>query len=288
MISVRILLLLMLLTAPQLAHAGNHTSLTVELAWLRANLPRHDIAVVDTREPHDYAAGHIAGAINIPVAETFSSGARGDLLAPISEIKELLRAAGIRNDDHIVLYDDGSFEDAARVFWALEVYGHERLSILNHGFAAWSQRQAPISALAHTRERSNYVPSVNPRRLATKLSTRLATRSEEIVLIDARSEAEFQGRESTASRRGHIPSARNIPATELISDGEPQFKPLGELARLFGDIPKDKQVIAYCNNGKHAAMAYFTLRSLGYDVAAYDGSWYEWGNDLNLPIARAR
>jgi thiosulfate/3-mercaptopyruvate sulfurtransferase len=31
-------------------------------------------------------------------------------------------------------------------------------------------------------------------------------------------------------------------------------------------------------------MAYFVLRGLGYDVSVYDGSWYEWGNDLNLPL----
>lgn len=285
---VRALLIALLLIAPAPAYAANHTSLTVELAWLRANLPRRDIAVVDTREPHEYAAGHIAGAVNIPVADTFSSGLRGDLLAPISKIKELMRAAGIHNGDHVVLYDDGNFEDAARVFWVLEVYGHEQLSILNHGYAAWSRRDAPVSNQPHARKRSDYVPSVNPRRLATKLSTRLATRSEEVVLIDARSEAEYQGRESIASRHGHIPSARNVPAIELISDGEPQFKPLDELARLFSDIPRDKRVITYCNKGKHAAMAYFTLRRLGYDVAAYDGSWYEWGNDLNLPIAGAQ
>jgi thiosulfate/3-mercaptopyruvate sulfurtransferase len=281
---VRVLLLLLLLPALEPADATTHTALTVELAWLRANLAHQDVVVVDTREAHEYAAGHIAGAVSIPVMDTFSSGARDDLLASISDIKELLQAAGIRNDDHIVLYDDGSFVDAARVFWVLEVYGHQHLSILNHGYQAWAQRQAPTATGRHSRQRSDYLPSVNPRRLATKRSTRFAVQNDEIVLIDARTEAEYRGRESIASRRGHTPSARNVPAASLISGAEPQIRPLAELADLFDDIPKDKQVITYCNKGKHAAMAYFTLRSLGYDVAAYDGSWYEWGNDLNLPV----
>jgi len=285
MYCARALLLLLMMPAFALANVTPKTAFTVELDWLRANLADHNLVVVDTREARTFAADHIAGAVNIPVADTFSKGLRGDLLAPISQFKELLRTAGIRNDDHIVLYDDGSFTDAARVFWVLEVYGHEHISILNNGFAAWSEQRAPISTRAHPRKRSDYLPSVNPRRLATKLSTRFATRTDQVVLIDARSEAEYQGLESIASRHGHIPSARNVPASDLITDGEPQFKSLDELASLFANIPKNKQVITYCNKGKHAAMAYFTLRSLGYDVATYDGSWYEWGNDLNLPIA---
>ena len=288
MTCARTLLLLLLLPAFALADVTPRPAFTAELAWLKANLLRGDIAVVDTREAREFAAGHISGAVNIPVANTFSKDPRGDLLASISEIKELLRAAGIRNDDHIVLYDDGSFADAARVFWVLEVYGHEHISILNNGFQAWFKLRAPISTQEQPRKRSDYLPSVNPRRLATKFSTRFATRNDQVVLIDARSEAEYQGLESIASRHGHIPSARNVPASDLITGGEPQFRPLDELASLFDDIPKNKQVITYCNKGKHAAMAYFTLRSLGYDVATYDGSWYEWGNDLNLPIAGER
>jgi thiosulfate/3-mercaptopyruvate sulfurtransferase len=282
---LRVLLMLLLLPVLEPAYAATPTALTVELDWLQSNLASRGVIIVDTREPQEFAAGHIEGAVSIPVADTFRKGDRGDLVAAISEIKALLQAAGIRNDDHIVLYDDGSFLDAARVFWVFEVYGHEHISILNHGFQAWAQRQAPVSTRRHTRQRSDYLPSVNPRRLATKLSTRFAMQNDQIVLIDARTEAEYRGRESVASRRGHIPSARNVPAADLITGAEPQIRPLAELADLFDDIPKHKQVITYCNNGKHAAVAYFTLRSLGYDVAAYDGSWYEWGNDLNLPIA---
>ena len=88
---VRTLLALMIVSVIELAHATNHTSLTVDLAWLQANLSRQDVVVVDTRVPQEYAAGHIAGSVNIPVANTFSSGPRNDLLASISEIKALLR-----------------------------------------------------------------------------------------------------------------------------------------------------------------------------------------------------
>ncbi len=280
------LTLLLSLTVCAVTHAAAENMFMVDQAWLRANLARDDVVVVDTREPEAFAAGHIEGAVSLPVAATYSQEARTDLLAPISVIKELLRETGIRNEDHLVLYDDGDFDDAARVFWVFEVYGHRRISILNDGFDAWAAQTGPTTRQARPRKRSSYLPSVNPRRLATKRSTQIATQSDEVVLIDARSEAEYLGLQSIAARRGHIPSARNIPATGLIAGTRTQFRSLAELGRMFDDIPRNKQVITYCNKGQYAAMAYFTLRSLGYDVAAYDGSWYEWGNDHSLPIER--
>lgn len=163
---VRLLLLLLLLPTLDPANATTHTALTVELAWLRANSARQDVVVVDTRDSHEFATAHIAGAVSIPVAATLGKGERSDLFASIS--------------------------------------------------------------------------------------------------------------------------ARNVPAAELIAGAGPKMRPLYELADRFGEIANNKQVITYCTEGKHAAMACFTLRSLGYDVAAYDGSWYEWGYDFDLPIARER
>ena len=47
---------------------------------------------------------------------------------------------------------------------------------------------------------------------------------------------------------------------------------------------KNKKIISYCDIGKISSSNYFALRQLGYEVANYDASWKEWGNDLELPI----
>jgi thiosulfate/3-mercaptopyruvate sulfurtransferase len=44
-------------------------------------------------------------------------------------------------------------------------------------------------------------------------------------------------------------------------------------------------VIVYCRTGMDASVPYFVLRSLGYDVSLYDGSFVEWSRDRSLPVA---
>jgi thiosulfate/3-mercaptopyruvate sulfurtransferase len=277
--------LLLLTLLPALGQA-THATTIVERDWLAARMSRPDVVVVDVRPADAYQAGHIAGAISLPVDRTFASGARDDLLAPITVVRDLLSGLGIANQDHLVLYDDGSFFNAARVFWALEVFGHRRVSLLNSGFRGWQAAGLPVATQATPRPPTDYVPRVQAQRLATAFSTRLAIDDPAKTLIDVRSEPEYQGRESIARRFGHIPSAVNIFWKRNLVDGDadPRIRPLHELAQLYDDIDPATKVITYCNKGRHAALTYLILHNLGYDVAAYDGSWFEWGNADHLPI----
>jgi len=52
----------------------------------------------------------------------------------------------------------------------------------------------------------------------------------------------------------------------------------------YSNVSKNEKVIAYYHKGQHSSMTNFILRGPGYDISVYNGSWYEWGNDLNLPL----
>lgn len=62
------------------------------------------------------------------------------------------------------------------------------------------------------------------------------------------------------------------------------MRKLDDLATVYKDLPKDKEIILYCDGGAEAALNYLVLQELGYKASVYDGSWVEWGNDPIVPI----
>jgi len=258
----------------------------VDVTWLNQNYKNGSVVVVDVREPTIYSNGHISGAVSIPVQSTFSSKSDNEIIAPISHIQQLLSESGIDNETNIVLYDDGEYVNAARVFWVLEVYGHKKVSILDGGFPLWQLKSLPTSDTNVKRQPSIYVPTIVPEILSTKFSTRLAISDETKQIIDARSNDEYIGRKSITERFGHIPNSINIPSSLNYKniDGINIIKTIDELNGIYKDIDSSKKVIAYCNKGKESALTYLILRRLGYRVSAYDGSWLEWSRDPTLPV----
>ena len=118
----------------------------------------------------------------------------------------------------------------------------------------------------------------------------------ELVLVDVRSPAEFNGEiiappgmSETAQRPGHIPGAASIPWAQTVKE-DGTFKDREDLANLYEakGITPDKDVIAYCRIGERSSHSWFVLHELlGYKrVRNYDGSWTEWGSMVGVPIEK--
>ncbi|GAB3477626.1 sulfurtransferase [Marinomonas epiphytica] len=258
--------------------------LRVEVDELSQDLSAYKI--IDVRDPASYQEGHIKGAVNFPATLTFDDQTTSGRITPPNEMQPLIQQSGIDINDAIAIYDDGSFFDAARLFWSLEVYGFRKVKLLNSSYSEWQSLGLPISTKPTIPTPSNYVAAIDNSRLATKFATQIASRSSSQTVIDARTEAAYQGLTSTAQRFGHIPQAQHIPATHNISSKNDVYKlkNLAELEETYQGISKQQKVIIYCAIGRVSSTNYFALRELGYDVANYDASWREWGNDFNLPI----
>jgi len=254
--------------------------LRIEPEELTKNLEKFKI--LDTRESSVYKEGHIDGALNFPVSLTYEHiKTNGKLTTPI-KMQKIIQELGLDTNSAIVIYDDGTFFDASRLFWALEVYGFTNVKLLNTGYENWKSLKYQTSTNTPNVKKSSYIAQVNSNRLATKFTTQIATKNPNQIIIDARANQAYLGQKSSAKRFGHIPKAINYPAAHNIANQKLQT--IDNLQKLYSDVDKSKKVVLYCAIGRIAATNYFALRELEYDVANYDASWKEWGNDNTLPI----
>lgn len=273
----------LLLTASALAATTGYgrTELLVETQWLDQHLGDANLRLVDTRGADKYQQGHIPGAVNLLLAEVSINKPIRGMAIPPKKFAQIMSRLGISSNTQVIIYDDTRGLWATRLFWLLEYYGHEKVALLNGGYTQWAAENRELTKLLPHISPHTFISSADPTRLATKEYILSTMGREEVVLVDARSLAEYKG--------GHIPGAVNINWLNGV-DGEPAvFKSAQELYGLYYEsgAGPDKEIITYCQTAVRAAHSYFQLRLLGYEsVRVYDGSWEEWGSDADLPIEK--
>lgn len=262
----------------------NAKSLRIEVSDLQKNLNTYKI--IDTRNEQLYLDKHIKGALNLPIKLTYNDQQTNGKVIQPTKAQELIRSLGLDVNDKIAIYDDGTFFDAARLFWTFEVYGFKNVKLLNGGLEQWLKDGFQTTKIIPKIKKSDYIVSVDHKRLATKFTTQIATKNPNQVILDARPSSGYDGETSSAQRFGHIKKALHFPASHNINYDEKitKLQSINDLKKIYSKIGKKKKIIVYCAIGRISSTNYFALRELDYDVANYDSSWREWGNDANLPI----
>jgi 3-mercaptopyruvate sulfurtransferase SseA len=89
-----------------------------------------------------------------------------------------------------------------------------------------------------------------------------------VSLLDVRTPEEFSGEAGYPCdpRQGHIEGAVNIPLEVLMVD----------MQAALADLDTSRPIVAYCHSGQRSEMAAALLRSAGFEVENYAGSWHEW------------
>jgi thiosulfate/3-mercaptopyruvate sulfurtransferase len=236
----------------------------------------------------EYDKGHIPGAVFVDLeAELAAPAGRGGRhsLPSAADFQASMRRAGVDNDRPVIVYDAGSLA-AARAWWLLRYFGHRDVAVLDGGLAAWSaagfslSTEIPASRLGDFVARPGGMPVLNAGQAAA-----LAMGG---VLVDARAPERFRGEaEPVDPVAGHIPGARNLPAT-LTVEATGRFRDATALRDLFRNVGVDAgvDVGAYCGSGVTAAHELLALAIAGYSAALYPGSWSEWITDPRRPVAR--
>ena len=292
--------LLLLVTAMSTAKA---TPL-VDVDWLAGNLGNDEVVLIDLRNKIDggsyetYLEGHIPSAIHSDYLKDGWRVGRDDvvgLLPEAGQFEALARRLGVSAGSHVVLVPAGvgstDFGSAARVYWTFKVFGHDNVSILDGGFAAWKaafpdqlESGAPVAPAP-----GNFTASFQPQGyVSTEDVKKIVAAKDGATLLDGRTKEQFRGdaKHPKAAVGGRIPGATLLFQEQAYNTGTDRLKSVPELQGIYGEIDDELPIVSYCNTGHWAATNWFVLSEvLGReDVRLYDGSMVEWTADGSNPL----
>ncbi len=248
------------------------------------------LLVIDLSKESLYQQVHVPGAIHLDYPKIVASRKPVHGLLPDSEeLDRLFSAIGIGEDTHVVACDDEGGGKAGRLLWTLEVLGHRRYSLLDGGIHAWINEGFPKQAQPVSAQPAGFSPHYNPEVVADSAYILERLDDPGMKLLDSRTPEEYSGSKRYAERGGHIPGAVNWDWTEAMDQQRNlRLKPREQLlAALEGmEITPDKEIVTYCHTHHRSSHTWVVLKHLGFQqVRGYPGSWSDWGNRADTPIA---
>lgn len=276
----------------------------VSTQWLEDNLNDPNLVVLDLRGhllpatdplPHyfshhdQYRESHIPGAQFVDWITDITLDGTNDMhIAPPDKFAALMTRLGIADGVVVIAYDDYGGIFAARMWWALNYYGHSQVAVLNGGWKAWEAEGRPITDVVPVEERREpFEPRPNEDIRRTKEQVYMSLNGP-ARLLDVRSPIEYRGETSRGVRKGHIPGAINLPVKEEFTGPDGLLLHPDELRAKFeaaGVTDDSEEVITYCNSGVSSSLGLLAYRAAGFEGGAvYDGSWKDWAHDESLPV----
>jgi thiosulfate/3-mercaptopyruvate sulfurtransferase len=266
--------------------------------WLAQRLGAGDLLMIDIRSAVDgggqaaYLQAHVPGAIYTDYAKDGWRATKGmatGLLPELDFLAELFGGLGLTPAHHAIIISAGTsagdFSAAARTYWTLKVAGHDRVSLLDGGMAAWQGR--PTETGSHAAVPAQAYPVRLHEELRCDLeATEAAIAAHTAVMLDSRSEGFFVGRDKSpqAKRPGRLPTSIHLDHTLVFDPATKRLKSPAELETLFHDLPA-KPVVNFCNTGHQAATNWFVLSEILHRPSKlYDGSMSEWTEDDGRPV----
>ena len=242
----------------------------------------------------EYLENHICGAIRFDIDSIKNPASDLPHMLPTAQQFEAhMQELGINNNDIVIVYDNSPFLSAARAWWLLRMFGHERVFVLDGGLKRFKAIGGKTeSGEGQTFPKSNFKAS-DPIDTNVILFDELRERvlsGESEQILDARSFPRFIGVEAEPRkglRGGHIPGSCNLPITSLLNLDTGEIVTDEQIKNRVADaeIDLNKPIITTCGSGVTATGVALALSLIGATrIRIYDGSWAEWGAS-SAPIA---
>lgn len=262
----------------------------IEPQALQAGLNQPGLMLLQVTSPEVFHQAHIPGALLVTPGELVCGipPATGRLPDQQS-LTTLFRRLGYdsQHTTEVVVYDDEGGGWAGRMAWTLDVIGHRQWSYLNGGLHAWAAAGLPLhSGPPEDPAASNCEIHIDEAPIAEIPDVLATIEDERQVVWDVRSKEEYAGLKQAAARCGHVPGAVNFDWLHLMDPANQlrlSTRVDDDLAALgLGD---DVKIITHCQTHHRSGLSYMWGRLKGWDIRAYHGSWSEWGNREDTPIA---
>lgn len=271
--------------------------LLVSVHWVAENLNDENLVILDasmkpvTPIPSDeqQVPVYIPSALRFDIDHEMSdrSTTLPHMMPPPEVFTEKVQRLGINKNSAIVAYDQVGIYSSPRARCMFRAMGHDQVAVLDGGLPAWIQAgYETVPTLTPPKRRGDFVSQPQEELFVDSKYVLHALTDPTFSVIDARSEGRFKGLESEPReglRRGHMPSAVNIPFASVLENGKMLSKP--KLQSTFEKY-KDKKLVFSCGSGVTACIVALAAEQAGHkNLKVYDGSWSEWGlPSLGLPV----
>ncbi len=277
------------------------TPLLVSTDWLAKHLNDPDLRIIDVRwylfdkdktGHSEYMSGHIPGAVFMDLDRDLAAPrGEGPGRHPLPKPEIFVQAAsraGIGPGTYVVAYDDRGAASAARLWWLLRYYGHERVSLLDGGITKWIEEKRPLESRVPSVQPAHFEPQPHPDMVVNANDVDKLRRDANALVLDVRVPERYEGKiEPIDPRAGHVPGAKNAPYTGNLQPDQ-RFMSREELRRRFEQLGarENEKIVSYCGSGVNACQGIFALQLAGFkNTLLYEGSWSDWSSTADRPAA---
>ena len=265
----------------------------VSTSWLENNI--ENVRVLDgtwhmpnvkRNALNEYSNFHIKNSVFLDLDEVSEQNSLLPHMLPKKEYwEERISTIGIKNSDHVVIYDNSDIISSCRFWYNFLYFGHDPnlVSVLDGGLKKWLKEKRETTSNIKIFSKSSYKAKKAKQMVLNKNQINLNIEKNTFELIDARSKERFEGSVPEPRKElksGNIKGSKNLPFMQLINENDNTFKSKVEIKLIFDRLNLDtkKEIAFTCGSGVTACILALANSIIsGKNPIIYDGSWAEFG-----------